>query len=250
MFSRCRQCRECPAVGVKAVFLIGSTNHKEVVVNSIPVAALLPYCDGDAATLSSVAYYDMARYNLPGDPAPKFTFEVMGANRAWYNTAFFRLYLRGATNFLPFLKGDVAPPGSTRGAEIHVGYQPADRPEARLDLNRFTESTNLTTSTLGGDVTASGLSTYTWCDPVDPDEDDLCLHRWSTGRGSTLGRRTRTPTNRRWHDSAWPGLDRPGRVLTRELPGPMRDVIEFRVLQFRAFLDYSDPVNPPSLRRA
>lgn len=281
-------------VGLKGIFLIGATNHKEVLVNSVPVAALLPYCDGDAATLPSVAYYDMARYNVPGDPAPKFTFEVMGANHAWYNTtwdpaifepgskddwtnsfgddepactvgapgslrlsgdeqrgtaralvgAFFRLHLRGATNFLPFLKGDVPPPGSAQGAEIHVGYHPADLPESRLDLNRFTDSTNVATSTLGGDVTASGLSRFTWCDPADPNEDDDCLHELVNGAWFDA----RAPHG---HESemaqlrlAWTGQSG---VLTHELPGPVRDVSAFRVLQLRAFVDYSDPLNPVGL---
>lgn len=279
-------------VGLKGVFLIGSTNHKEVLVNSIPVAALLPYCDGDVATLPSVAYYDMARYNVPGDPASKFTFEVMGANHAWYNTiwdpaifepgskddwtngygdnepvctlgapgsirlsgdeqrgtalalagAFFRLYLRGATNFLPFLKGDVAPPGSARGAEIHVGYHPADLPESRLDLNRFTEPANVATSTLGGDVTASGLSRYTWCDPAAPEEDDLCLHDPQDGLGFDARAPHAYESEMAQLRLAWTGQSG---VLTHELPGPERDVSGFRVLQFRAFVDYSDPLNPP-----
>lgn len=279
-------------VGLKAVFLIGSTNHKDALVNAIPVAALLPYCDGDAATLPSVEYYDSARYNVPGDPAPKFTFEVMGANHAWYNTnwdpavfepgskddwensfdddepvctvgapgsirltggdqrgtalalvgAFFRVYLRGATNFLPFLKGDAPPPASARGAEIHVGYHPADGPGSRLDLNRFTESTNVTTSTIGGDVAASGLDRYTWCDPADPAEDNLCLHVlddgfWYDARAPHAYESSMTQLR-----LAWTGQSG---VLAHELPGPLRDVSAFRALQFRTFVDYSDPLNPP-----
>src|SRR6185369_5349139 len=47
---------------------------------------LLPYCDGDVSDLQGVHFYDDARYNVPGDQAPKHYELVMGANHNFYNT--------------------------------------------------------------------------------------------------------------------------------------------------------------------
>ena len=52
----------------------------------MPLAVLLPYCDGDVADLQGVHFYDDARYNVPGDSAFKHTILVMGANHNFYNT--------------------------------------------------------------------------------------------------------------------------------------------------------------------
>src|SRR5262249_9487117 len=53
---------------------------------NVPLAVLLPYCDGDVDDLQGVHFYDDARYNVPGDVAPKHTILVLGANHNFYNT--------------------------------------------------------------------------------------------------------------------------------------------------------------------
>lgn len=74
--------------GIKAVFalapLYSKTNH--FLINNVPLAVLLPYCDGDVTNLGGVQLYDGARYNVPGDTAPKHTILVVGANHNFYNT--------------------------------------------------------------------------------------------------------------------------------------------------------------------
>jgi hypothetical protein len=79
-----------------------------------------------------------------------------------YMSAFFRTYIGKESQFFPYLTGDAPPPPSaTVGADhIFVGYQPADNASARRDVNRLTTTSNLTTDTLGGAVTQSGLTTY------------------------------------------------------------------------------------------
>src|SRR5262249_49759263 len=56
------------------------------VVNNAALDVLLPYCDGDVSDLQGVHFYDDARYNVPGDPAPKHYMLVMGANHNFFNT--------------------------------------------------------------------------------------------------------------------------------------------------------------------
>jgi hypothetical protein len=71
---------------LKAVFLLAPTQSNDQIVAGIPLAVLLPYCDGDQEVLPGTGYYDGARYAIPGDPAPKYSLEVMGANHNYFNT--------------------------------------------------------------------------------------------------------------------------------------------------------------------
>jgi hypothetical protein len=72
--------------GIKAVFALAPIDFNREVINNVPLAVLLPYCDGDVRTLEGARYYDDARYNVPGDPTPKHTVLVLGANHNFYNT--------------------------------------------------------------------------------------------------------------------------------------------------------------------
>ncbi|HEX3253772.1 MAG TPA: hypothetical protein VHS05_30335 [Pyrinomonadaceae bacterium] len=72
--------------GIKAVFPLAPVDFNRFVVNNAALDVLLPYCDGDVSDLQGVHFYDDARYNVPGDPAPKHYTLVMGANHNFYNT--------------------------------------------------------------------------------------------------------------------------------------------------------------------
>ena len=72
--------------GIKAVFPLAPVDFNRFVVNNAALDVLLPYCDGDVSDLQGVHFYDDARYNVPGDLAPKHYVLVMGANHNFYNT--------------------------------------------------------------------------------------------------------------------------------------------------------------------
>ena len=72
--------------GIKAVFPLAPVDFNRPVVNNAALNVLLPYCDGDVSDLQGVHFYDDARYNVPGDLAPKHYVLVMGANHNFYNT--------------------------------------------------------------------------------------------------------------------------------------------------------------------
>lgn len=72
--------------GIKAVFPLAPVDFNRFVVNNAALNVMLPYCDGDVADLQGVHFYDDARYNVPGDQAPKHYELVMGANHNFYNT--------------------------------------------------------------------------------------------------------------------------------------------------------------------
>ncbi len=94
--------------GIKAVFPLAPVDFNRFVVNNAALNVLLPYCDGDVSDLQGVHFYDDARYNVPGDQAPKHYELVMGANHNFYNTIWSpgSSTFPGATNdFLSFVQG-------------------------------------------------------------------------------------------------------------------------------------------------
>jgi hypothetical protein len=72
--------------GIKAVFPLAPVDFNRFVVNNAALNVMLPYCDGDVSDLQGVHFYDDARYNVPGDNAPKHYELVMGANHNFFNT--------------------------------------------------------------------------------------------------------------------------------------------------------------------
>jgi hypothetical protein len=72
--------------GIKAVLPLAPVDFNRFVVNNAALNVVLPYCDGDVVDLQGVHFYDDARYNVPGDPAPKHYVLVMGANHNFFNT--------------------------------------------------------------------------------------------------------------------------------------------------------------------
>lgn len=73
--------------GIRAVLPLAATDFQRRVPTGVAMATVLPYCDGDVSDLQGVHYYDDARYRLAGDPAPKHTVTVFGANHNYFNTA-------------------------------------------------------------------------------------------------------------------------------------------------------------------
>ena len=105
--------------GIKAVFPLAPVDFNRFVVNNAALNVLLPYCDGDVSDLQGVHFYDDARYNVPGDPAPKHYVLVMGANHNFYNTVWTPSSgIPGALNdWLAFVPGGRSDPqcGSVHG---------------------------------------------------------------------------------------------------------------------------------------
>jgi hypothetical protein len=93
--------------GIKAVFPLAPVDFNRFVVNNAPLNVLLPYCDGDVSDLQGVHFYDDARYNVPGDPAPKHYVLVMGANHNFYNTVWSPSspFPGAANDWLAFVRG-------------------------------------------------------------------------------------------------------------------------------------------------
>src|SRR4051812_13052724 len=72
--------------GIKAVEALAPVDFGAQVLGGVPLGVILPYCDGDVSDLQGAHFYDDSRYANPGDPAPKQTTLVYGANHNFFNT--------------------------------------------------------------------------------------------------------------------------------------------------------------------
>jgi hypothetical protein len=72
--------------GVRGALLLAPTDFTRKVVGDVPLAVVLPYCDGDVMDLQGVHYFDDSRWAVPGDVAPKYVFTMDRSNHNFYNT--------------------------------------------------------------------------------------------------------------------------------------------------------------------
>jgi hypothetical protein len=252
--------------GIDAILALAPVDFTRQPINDVPFAVMLPYCDGDVSDLQGIHYFDDSRYLVPGDPTPKSTVTVFGANHNFFNTvwspgggypgafddgkwtscqspltqkqerkvgatyivSFFRRYLTGDTSLDPIWTGALIP-SNIAPARTLVSYLAPDTPSTRLDVDRFTATRSLGTDELGGPVATSGLSLFGWCSDA-----------WQTPC---------VPGNNSWYDVhlsfSWFATDAPGLqqgifgwsstggAVRFALPGG-EDVQGFDALQFRA----------------
>lgn len=280
--------------GINAVFLLAPVDFSRPVINNVPLAVLLPYCDGDVFDLQGIHFYDDARYNVPGDTAPKHTILVMGANHDFYNTiwspggwpagtaddwlftpggsfdpycgtgpgnqrlsqagqrgtglayivGFFRLYI-GGDDFGGYFTGDFPPPPSATTDQISVSYHAPDDPSTRRDVNRLLTAANLTTNTLGGAVTQTGLTPYDLCGGDAPQPQHCLTSRPRFGMEGQQPHTTpsaRSP--RRGLSQLRFGWSNTLAQYKNDLPPGVRDVSGYYALQFRASVNFEDVRNP------
>ncbi|NTS31532.1 hypothetical protein HQ945_09740 [Phyllobacterium sp. BT25] len=71
----------------KAAFMLAPTDFDgNLGINNVPLAVLLPGCDGDMSNLQGAVAYDHNRFGPISDMAPRYQIMVKGANHDYYNT--------------------------------------------------------------------------------------------------------------------------------------------------------------------
>jgi hypothetical protein len=251
--------------GIDAVMALAPVDFTRVLINETPFAVVLPYCDGDVYDLQGVHFFDDSRYAVPGDPAPKHTVTVFGANHNFFNTvwtpsagypgafndrahpcrralgapaqrrigasyviSFFRRYVGGETRFDPVWTGASDPAGILPRQSL-VSYLAPGRPATRLDLTRFTRRRDLRRTRPGGRVVARGLSVRRWCRNTI---------RMPCVRGRMRGQDVHSPTccspSARGLSRGVFGWRGHGGVIRLMIPSGEGDVSGFEALQFRA----------------
>lgn len=185
--------------GIDAILPIAPVDFTRETVNRATLAVVLPYCDGDVFDLQGVHLFDDARYRVAGDPEPKHTLTLYGANHNYFNTvwtpssgypgsfddtfgrcegkltpaqqrrvgaayivSYFRRYLGGETGLDPEWTGASTPAGVDPTRAL-MAYMAPDQPERRLDVDRFTVERSIARTETGDAVVASSLSLLAWC---------------------------------------------------------------------------------------
>jgi hypothetical protein len=164
-----------------------------------------------------------------------------------YISAFFRVYLGGDIQFLPILTGNEPPPPSAMGAELFLSFHSPDDPLLRLDVNRLLENTNLTSNTLGGAVSQSGLMPHDLCGGDVP-QPVHCLPGEGDSRQPHTAPSSLAPTMPGLSQLRF-GWDALTATYENALPPGSRDVSGLGSVQFRAAVDFADGRNPMDLPR-
>lgn len=73
-------------VGLRAVLALAPTDFLRLAPTRVPFAVILPYCDGDVTDLQGIHFYDDTRYLEAGDPAPRHSILLLGANHNFFNS--------------------------------------------------------------------------------------------------------------------------------------------------------------------
>jgi len=247
--------------GIDAVLALAPVDFTRATINEVPFTVMLPYCDGDVYDLQGVHFFDDSRYLVTGDPTPKSTVTVFGANHNFFNTvwspsggypgafddgqwtscedrltqaqerrvgasyivSFFRRYIGGETSLDPMWTG-AATPESIAPARTLVSYLAPDTPDQRLDVDRFTGADGLAVGQTGGAVRSSHLGLYGWCVNT---YDSPCV-----------------PGGLQYWDRNMPGLAEAflgwgadGGTVRFKLPAGSRDVGGFDALTFRTVVN-------------
>jgi hypothetical protein len=159
-----------------------------------------------------------------------------------YLSAFMRVYVGGETQFTPILTGAAPPPASAQTTDLHVSYHAPSSATKRLDVNRLLNATNLTTNTLGGTTTQSGLTPHDLCGGDSPEPQHCLPSTQSTNRQPHT-----TPSARstlRGLSQLRTGWSANGATYTINLPVGTGNVSGFQALQFRVSVNFSDTRNP------
>lgn len=159
-----------------------------------------------------------------------------------YISAVMRTYVGGESQFVPYLTGEAAPPPSAQTNEIHVSYHAPDTAATRRDVNRLLTSTNLTTNTLGGATTQTGLTPHDLCGGPSPQPQHCLPTTQATTRQphTTVSARATTTRGLSQLRTGWSALTA---TYTNDLPAGARDVSAFKWLTFRVSVNFADTRN-------
>jgi hypothetical protein len=167
--------------------------------------------------------------------------QQQGVGRA-YVSAFMRVYVGGESQFLPVLTSAAPPPPSAQTTNLHVSYHAPDTAATRRDVNRLLTSTNLTTNTLGGTTTQTGLTPHDLCGGDSPQPAQCLPSTQATSRQphtvpSSLASTKRGLSQLR---TGWGAMTA---NYVNNLPTGYNDVSSFQALQFRVSVNYNDTRN-------
>jgi hypothetical protein len=223
--------------GAKHTVQVMGANHNYY--NTIWTPGMFPAGTGDDWTFVSGGSND--GHCGTGATNKRLTAAQQRGTGLAYLSAFMRAYVGGETQFLPLLTGDAPPPASAQTTNLHVSYHAPSASTKRLDVNRLLTSANLTTNTLGGATTQSGLTPHDLCGGDSPQPQHCLPSTQSTARQPhTVASARSTLRGLSQLRTGWGAF---GSTYTNDLPLGARDVSGFQAVQFRVSVNFSDTRN-------
>ncbi|HEV2879829.1 MAG TPA: hypothetical protein VGX24_00870 [Pyrinomonadaceae bacterium] len=223
--------------GAKHTVQVMGANHNYY--NTIWTPGMFPAGTGDDWTFVSGGSND--GHCGTGATNKRLTAAQQRGTGLAYLSAFMRAYVGGETQFLPLLTGDAPPPASAQTTNLHVSYHAPSASTKRLDVNRLLTSTNLTTNTLGGATTQSGLTPHDLCGGDSPQPQHCLPSTQSTARQPhTVASARSTLRGLSQLRTGWGAF---GSTYTNDLPLGARDVSGFQAVQFRVSVNFGDTRN-------
>ena len=175
-----------------------------------------------------------------GPSSGRFTEQKQREVGGLYMATFFRAYVKGEAQLLPFLTGAKSFP-SLKGDEIANAYLAPDDLRFRLDLNRLANSRAMTVNDAGGAVHFDKFATADMCGGTNPSQ--YCLPAGpSEHEPHTYGGKH---VNLNQLRLGWVGASA---KFINILPEQFADVSRYSALEFRVGLNYADPRNQSSAR--
>ncbi|HKS28665.1 MAG TPA: hypothetical protein VJS44_12635 [Pyrinomonadaceae bacterium] len=162
-----------------------------------------------------------------------------------YVSAFMRVYVGREAAFLPILTGQAPPPASAQTTNLYVSYHAPDTAATRRDVNRLLNATNLSTNTLGGATSATGLTPQDLCGGESPQPAQCLPSTQSTSRQPHTVPSARSSA--RGLSQLRTGWSAANASYNNDLPSGARDVSGFSALQFRVSVNFADSRNPPNV---
>ncbi len=178
--------------------------------------------------------YDSTDVHCGDTSASRFDTTKQKAAFNAYAAAFYRLYIGRETKFAPLLEvNDIVPPVSSTldSTNVYVSYHAAR--SDRFDINRIDTATAVTTNTIGGAVTETGLISPVICG------GGISLPTCDAGLGSdqkphrgTLTKKGLAQMRIRWSDTT--------NSYENDIPSAYQDFTYYSHLSFRACVNFSE----------
>ncbi len=180
-----------PPYDFKGAFMLAPTDFAGITgVDYVPLANLLPSCDGDVSNLQGARTYDHNRFGPEGDTTPRYQILVRGANHNFYNTiwsdrdmgaedqrrgglfiinSFMRYHVGGEEKFAAYWNSlaqlpkaacpiRLVPPSPTCDERMVLTVQ-KDATHSKL-IQRFDDAGTINLNKLGGTIAFSGFDQY------------------------------------------------------------------------------------------
>lgn len=156
-----------------------------------------------------------------------------------YMAAFFRLYVGGETDFMPYFDGSRTQPRSVKWANVYDAYHAGS--DHRLTVNSFLDASALKKNDLGGKVKKKGLSPFDVCGGDAPEPLE-CIPEWANAQQPHTTPSARS--SKRGLSQLRFGWTNKGSKMINKIPDGKGDAASYDAVTFRVSQNVADDRAP------